>query len=378
MGNEKAQYENDIRRHKNEIGSIEAKIKELETQNSNLEKNIEKQESEKRDLDTKYTSLKHVKETLEHSKSSLISTKNQKDHEVEELKTENTKRDTEIASEKKKNSYFTWGAVGSGVVHLITVIDVFSSHSKLSAAQEQTALEENRNRDLKHRLINLNNSIIVEEKRIKDVSDLIIQVIENTKHCHDSIELDKKMLQECQANAAKLHDMTKVLPELGFAVASMGILSKFSNLTKTQITLIYNSTKLGFHRTTFYEAIYKGRDNLVIIKSSSGYTFGGYLTEPWDENQSTIKDNNAFTFSTNRNAPCKIKHDAIAVTNNPEYLLEFGEGEIAVKPSDSTTAYGVVNSGKQFDCQTTNFYADTIELEITELYVYRISYVEAY
>ena len=69
--------------------------------------------------------------------------------------------------------------------------------------------------------------------------------------------------------------------------------------------LIYRATTDGFAATTFHSKCDNKGPNISIIKSESGYIFGGYTSLSWDVSGSYASDNsNPFIFSLTR----KEKH----------------------------------------------------------------------
>ena len=65
-----------------------------------------------------------------------------------------------------------------------------------------------------------------------------------------------------------------------------------------KITLLLNSNKDGESTKTFMEKVNGKCPTLVIIKTTKGYSFGGYTTEMWKEGR--VKDSNAFVFSMDK------------------------------------------------------------------------------
>lgn len=75
-------------------------------------------------------------------------------------------------------------------------------------------------------------------------------------------------------------------------------LMKFCEFPKnTKWTLLYRASRDGFGSNDFHSKCDAKPNNLVIVKSSQGYIFGGYTSEYWDTSDKFISDEKAFLFT---------------------------------------------------------------------------------
>ena len=65
-----------------------------------------------------------------------------------------------------------------------------------------------------------------------------------------------------------------------------------------KINLFLNSNKDGDSTKTFINKVNGKCPTLAVIKTTNGYSFGGYTTQMWKEGE--VRDNNAFVFSIDK------------------------------------------------------------------------------
>ena len=97
-----------------------------------------------------------------------------------------------------------------------------------------------------------------------------------------------------------------------------------------KITLLLNSNKDGESTKTFMEKVNGKCPTLVIIKTTKGYSFGGYTTEMWKEGR--VKDSNAFVFSMEKKKKYNIKQpeNAIGFAENLFWLFGWSQNAIVI------------------------------------------------
>lgn len=76
--------------------------------------------------------------------------------------------------------------------------------------------------------------------------------------------------------------------------------------------LIFDTKRDGDYSSTFHDKCDGKSPTLVVIKSNSGYIFGGYVTTAFNCNNSNIEAPNSFIFSLNE----KQKYYASSQTNS--------------------------------------------------------------
>ena len=70
--------------------------------------------------------------------------------------------------------------------------------------------------------------------------------------------------------------------------------------SKIKFNLLYQISRDGDRISTFYNKVKNKYPTLILIKSKSGYKFGGYTTNTWESNSGYKKDELAFLFSLNK------------------------------------------------------------------------------
>ena len=98
---------------------------------------------------------------------------------------------------------------------------------------------------------------------------------------------------------------------------------------KIKFNLLYKVSRDGDRISTFTEKVKGHLPTLILIKSKSGYKFGGYTTVEWNMTGSyTYKeDKNAFIFSVNNKQKFNIKkgNESSAICGDPNHFA-FGGG----------------------------------------------------
>jgi len=81
--------------------------------------------------------------------------------------------------------------------------------------------------------------------------------------------------------------------------------------SKIKFNLLYQISKDGDRISTFYNKFKNKYPTLILIKSKSGYKFGGYTINTWEQSNDYKKDELAFLFSLNKQKKYNIKNDQI-------------------------------------------------------------------
>ena len=68
----------------------------------------------------------------------------------------------------------------------------------------------------------------------------------------------------------------------------------------SKIKLLFDTSRDGDYSSTFHDKCDGKCPTLVVIKSNTGYIFGGYVTSAWIANNSDIAAQNSFIFSLNQ------------------------------------------------------------------------------
>ena len=133
--------------------------------------------------------------------------------------------------------------------------------------------------------------------------------------------------------------------------------------SKIKFNLLYQISRDGDRISTFYNKVKNKCSTLILIKSKSGYKFGGYTTQTWESTNNYKGDKLAFLFSLNKQKKYNIKNDQIkkAISIGKNYF-SFGEGHdlricdqctsnnnnYCFSHSYNTTEQYELNGGKQY------------------------------
>ena len=147
--------------------------------------------------------------------------------------------------------------------------------------------------------------------------------------------------------------------------------------SKIKFNLLYQISRDGDNISTFYNKVKNKSPTLILIKSKSGYKFGGYTTNTWESNSDDYKkDKSAFLFSLNKKKKYNIKNDCIqkAIYGSSSYFAFGGGSDLYIcdkctsnnssycNPSSyNTTEEYELNGGQQ------NFYVDELEVYNVEV-----------
>ena len=97
--------------------------------------------------------------------------------------------------------------------------------------------------------------------------------------------------------------------------------------SKIKYNLLYQISRDGDNISTFYNKVKNKYPTLILIKSKSGYKFGGYTTQTWEITDIYKKDELSFLFSLNKQKKYNIKNDNIQYAIHGYYnYFSFGYG----------------------------------------------------
>ena len=99
--------------------------------------------------------------------------------------------------------------------------------------------------------------------------------------------------------------------------------------TKIKFKLLYKVSRDGDRISTFAEKVKGKSPTLILIKTKTGYKFGGYTTVEWNMtgNYAYKRDENAFIFSINNKKKFSVKNgeENYAICGDPNHFA-FGSG----------------------------------------------------
>ena len=103
---------------------------------------------------------------------------------------------------------------------------------------------------------------------------------------------------------------------------------------KLRFVLLYRVSRDRDRIATFTEKVKGKSPTLILVKSRTGYKFGGYTMVEWDMagNYTYKEDNNAFIFSINNKQKFNFKSDnyAYAICGDPNHFAFGGGHELII------------------------------------------------
>lgn len=145
----------------------------------------------------------------------------------------------------------------------------------------------------------------------------------------------------------------------------------------TKITRIFSAKKNGHSSQNFHRLCDNQGATLVLIKSSKGYTFGGYTEQSW-VGEGWKRDPNAFLFSLDRKVKT-LSQDEHSIYTSPQYGPKFGYSSIVVSNNcfdnelSSTaveTSYGRIQLQEKSQFKTNEYF------KVEDYEVFKVDYKE--
>ena len=146
-------------------------------------------------------------------------------------------------------------------------------------------------------------------KNQKEVDLLVNKSMKNLNIIFDEEKSDLKF-NEYFFNGGELWKLSNILNEND----SKLIISWLPN-KPSKYNLLFDTKRDGDYSSTFHDKCDGKSPTLIVIKSNNGYLFGGYVTSPWNCNNSNINAPNSFIFSLNQ----KQKYIASSESNSIIY-----------------------------------------------------------
>jgi len=108
-----------------------------------------------------------------------------------------------------------------------------------------------------------------------------------------------------------------------------------TNKTPLYLTILHRTTKNGTDYDTIKKNVYKKTNILILIKNSENYTFGGYTSSFFDENNDYNSDilktdSTAFIFNSWNSKIFSVKDPSHAIRLNRENVFMFGDSDIVI------------------------------------------------
>ena len=141
--------------------------------------------------------------------------------------------------------------------------------------------------------------------------------------------------------------------------------------SKIKFNLLYQISRDGDNISTFYDKVKNKCPTLIIVKSKSGYKFGGYTTNTWEQNGNYKKDELAFLFSLNKKKKYNNKNDHIQkAIYGCSYFFSFGDGidlhisAQCISRSENYCNFSSYNTTEQYELNGGQQYFCVDELEV--------------
>ena len=238
--------------------------------------------------------------------------------------------------------------------------------NKLEEEKIETNNKINKLEEEKNKSINRINKL---EKELNKSNNIIKKLEE---------ESNKKIKQlENEINTIKypltIFKESKILKNKEEEIMILNWIKPNSNVVK--INLLYQISRDGDNINTFYEKVKNEFPTLIIIQSKTGFKFGGYTTNTWEQRKIYKKDLSSFLFSLNKKKKYNIKnnHFQNGIYGSDSYFA-FGSGhDICIYDKCTSNKNNYCNSRsynttEKYELNDQNcFYVDELE-------VYNIEY----
>jgi len=366
---------------KTQIDGEKKKNTQLQTEINGLKKQVDELNKKIGEKDSEITSLKNKQKELENTIESLTNENNRlrqdisnKDAEISQLKNEITTRDHKIGNLTKEYNTCFYVGLGLGATNLGVIIDDIVSHVSISGKNTEIATLTNENLDLKGKIHNLDTKITELGKQLNASKEEIDHVNQLRQQCQAELAQERTLLEDCIHEKSKLAKQIEVIPALAVDSAKLQLLMEEANYTVTDY-LEYRGSEAGYHKADFLKTMRGKRPNVIVLKTSTGFVFGGCSNVTWDTTNNYMVDPLAFTFSTSNHKICPIKDPNRAILPEDGTLFQFGAGEIKLDTSDSKHPTGTATADKTYDCRAPdphNFYTDGEYFTISEVLAYSI------
>ena len=346
---------------------------------NNLKENIKKLELLSETLNEEINNLKNIFDKIVNRK--------------EEIKKDIQKLFTNIRNELNQREETLLNEVDVLFDNNYIKEDIIKDGEKLPNKIKHS-LEKSKNINLEDNKLNwlINNCLIIE----KDINTIDI-IKENINKYNNSNKLDIGFTSDKKDDLNELINMIKNFGKVvkyneGLCNISVIIDNDFNrqnsiinwikgkiNKDEIQFKLIFRMTEENSKSSDFHKACDKQGPTLVLIKTKSQKTFGGFTPLDWGTTGGGIKDesNQTFIFSLDLNKKfdiIKIKDQAINRSNDGP---KFGDCDIKIE-SNMKNGVSFANSNCNFlsgnNLELTGGHGDSQKFETLELEVFKVIY----
>ena len=230
--------------------------------------------------------------------------------------------------------------------------------------------------------------------------DLFAEILDYMRSPDEFILPEERLRRRliCEARFYKLNSLLEILTEperkeeerKAQLFADSTLLTKEQNLKLDEFygtndqrwQLIYKATRDGFEGATFHRLCNNQGPTMTIIRSTGGYLFGGYASQPWTSNGAYTNAANSFLFlltNANGSPPTKFlyNNNGNAFMNNGSYGPTFGGGhDLHICDKSNASAGSSCAIGHTYP-NTLNLGANTFtgsrDFQTTEIEVFKLA-----
>ena len=185
-----------------------------------------------------------------------------------------------------------------------------------------------------------NYSLIINNKENKNnesINEILNNVLKDNEYLKNEIKEQKEEILKLKNEIKEIKNITKVnkVNELPNNMMDSKILTKNEDIqlisnwikpnNKKTFNLLYRASKDGDRISTFTSKVSGKSPTLIIIKSTSGFKFGGYTAEQWDMTGSYNykSDSNSFIFSIDKRKKYNLKNRSYSICGDLKELEVF-------------------------------------------------------
>jgi len=149
----------------------------------------------------------------------------------------------------------------------------------------------------------------------------------------------------------------------------------------SKINLLFDTVREWDNASTFHDKCDGKCPTLVVIKSNTGYIFGGYVTSAWIPNNTNIKAQNSFIFSLNQRQKYYASSQSNSIinggtrnNNTDNIMLKIGCCDIQIRHNCMSNNQNKTNCDK-FSVPSTNILnGGNANFIVSNLEVFEINY----
>jgi len=268
--------------------------------------------------------------------------------------------------------------------------DYEKTNTQIAVQKHEITVQNNILSDLQQESSKMGQEIDNENKKIAEVEEAdkhnilvseisvgagvignILTIISNRIKHNEVSDLEK-------IEQAKFDNMTKLAREANkfanYVVANQIVSHSGMKINRKYI---YSAAIDGFNYANMKTIIcsQRYRDLLVIITTDTNYKFGAYLSGEWPCVEQNLVNNRSFSYTVTNTNIAYSKNESVVITDDSQYLLNIGEGEILIFENKT----GCVSPGKNFELpaeikEPEKFYTPTKIFNVTDIEIQYLTF----